>query len=130
MSYSTNRIGETYKRNFTHTSRGEWRLRQLLEEVQRSLPDGYFTFRTSDVPGRGDALILGEEVVQVDGPPHEKQTQRAHDSFMMGKVWEEGFRPWRFKQEEVLYCGTYVKSILANIAAMKRVLLERERRKK
>ena len=80
------------------TPKGEVALREIMESVQRTLPAGYFTFTTSNVPGRGDALVLGEEIVQCDGKPHEKQSVRDHDAYMESQVREQGFRVWRFTE--------------------------------
>jgi len=99
-----------------------------METIQRTLPAGYFPFTTSNVPGRGDALVLGEEIVQCDGKPHEKQSVRDHDAYMEAQVRKEGFRVWRFSEEEILYCPAQVHLILSSLAVMKRVLLERNRK--
>ena len=109
------------------TPKGEWNLRTILESVQRTLPTGYFPFTTSNVPGRGDALVLGEEIIQEDGRKvHGKQSTKNHDAYMMKKAWEEGFRTWRFWDDEILYCTSQVQQILISIAMMKRILLERK----
>jgi len=124
-----NRTPHSYKENFTRTPKGEVALRTIMETVQRTLPVGYFPFTTSNVPGRGDALILGTIIVQVDGPHHTKQSTRDHDAYMESQVREQGFNVLRFSEDEILYCEPEVRQILTELAVMKRVILERNRKR-
>ncbi len=122
-----NRTPESYKINFQKTPKGEVALRQIVEEIQHTQPFGSVSFTTSDVPCRADMFYI-DDLIQVDGPHHKKQSSMNHDGFMMQKAAEEGYRVWRFTEEEVLFCRVDVKEILTRIAVMKRVLLEKNRK--
>lgn len=121
-----NRTLQSYKQNFMKTPKGEVALRGIVEEIQRILPKNYVTFSTSDVPCRADMFYI-DDLIQIDGPHHKKQSSMNHDGFMMEKAGELGYRVWRFDEEEVLFCREEVKEILTRIAVMKRLLMERNK---
>ena len=128
---TTNHTQESYKQNFLKTPKGEWNLRDLLVDVDHSLPGLRLKFRSSDTYGRADFEGLhgfADELFQSDGVTHDKQSKKDTDAFMVSKAIQDGFRVWRFKEEEVLYCAAQVKQILASLAVMKRILLERRKK--
>jgi very-short-patch-repair endonuclease len=117
--YTTNHTAECYKQNFLRTPKGEKTLRPILEDFNRNgVP-----IKTSDVPGRGDALFFNEEILQVDGIQHYvNQKTIDHDAYMeqQTRLRQQRFRVWRFWEPEILCEPAGVTQMLAALVRIKR----------
>jgi hypothetical protein len=121
MSYARrtlNHSPESYKQNFLKTPKGEKALRPILEDFNRTgVP-----IKTSDVPGRGDALFFNEEILQIDGIRHYvNQKTIDHDAYMEQQTWlrQQRYRIWRFWEPEILLEPVGVGQMLAGLVRIK-----------
>jgi hypothetical protein len=101
---------------------GERALRRILESLSRELEG--LTFKSQD--GRYDFWLCGIPI-DVQGPSHQKQTQRDHDAFKASEAIKAGFpAPILIEQQDILDHPDLVRQLLRTLALMQPGVTEKE----